>query len=303
MELRHIRYFLAVAEAKSFTRAAEQLQMAQPPLSLQIKDLEKEVGTALFERLPRGVELTEAGRAFFEEVKCLPYFANRGIEMAQRASRGEAGKLRLGVTGTATFNKLASDGLRVFRKRYPDVLLTVVEQGTEPLMELLDKGELDALMVRPLAEQLKGYKSFHLDREPLQIALSRHHPLAQSGEPIPLIALKEEDFIFTPTANCIYQASVEACRRAGFEPRLTRSASLVGSTLLMVAAQLGFALLPASVGLMNRHEIVFRDIDSDIKLPTVPFTLMHCDIQPITTVKNFHAILEELANEHVSEVA
>ena len=116
MELRHIRYFLAVAEERNFTRAAARVGIGQPPLSQQIKDLESEVGTNLFQRLPQGAELTEAGRAFLEIVKGFPAQAERAVRAAQRAARGESGTLRVGFTGSAVFNPVVAGAVRKFRR-------------------------------------------------------------------------------------------------------------------------------------------------------------------------------------------
>src|SRR5215475_5548696 len=127
MELRHIRYFLAVAEQRNFTRAAARIGIGQPPLSLQIKDLEKEVGTALFRRIAHGAELTEAGKAFLAGVKEVPSTTEKATMAARRAARGETGALRVGFTATATFNPIVPSTIRSFRRAYPDIHLTLEE--------------------------------------------------------------------------------------------------------------------------------------------------------------------------------
>ena len=122
MELRHVRYFLAVAEEKNFTRAAARVGIGQPPLSQQIKDLESEVGTNLFQRLPQGAELTEAGRAFLEIVKGFPAQAERAVRAAQRAARGESGTLRVGFTGSAVFNPVVAGAVLLFTQVFKQPL-------------------------------------------------------------------------------------------------------------------------------------------------------------------------------------
>ena len=121
MELRHIRYFLAVAEERHFTRAAAKVGIGQPPLSQQIKDLEAEIGTQLFHRLAHGAELTAAGEAFLEGVKEMPALAQRA---AQRAARGETGSLRVGFTASSAFNTVVPSAIRAFRRAYAGVELT-----------------------------------------------------------------------------------------------------------------------------------------------------------------------------------
>ena len=144
MELRHIRYFLAVAEERHFTRAAAKVGIGQPPLSQQIKDLEGEVGAALFHRLPHGAELTEAGTAFLDGVKEMPTIAARATMAARRAARGETGSLRVGLTASATFNVAVPSAIRAFRRASPEIDLTLEEANTAPLIARLREGTLDA---------------------------------------------------------------------------------------------------------------------------------------------------------------
>ena len=136
MELRHIRYFLAVAEERHFTRAAAKVGIGQPPLSQQIKDLEGEVGAALFHRLAHGAELTEAGKAFLAGVKEMPSIAERATMAARRAARGETGSLRVGFTASGTFNVVVLSTIRAFRRAYPDIDLTLEEANTAPLITI-----------------------------------------------------------------------------------------------------------------------------------------------------------------------
>src|SRR5262245_1065439 len=121
MELRHLRYFLAVAEELNFTRAAARVGIGQPPLSQQIRDLEEEIGTALFRRVPRGAELTAAGGAFLAEAQSVLTLADRAKIAAQRAARGETGRLRVGFTGTAGFSPIVPASIRAFAQAYPAV--------------------------------------------------------------------------------------------------------------------------------------------------------------------------------------
>src|SRR5829696_2311030 len=127
MELRHLRYFVAVAEELHFGRAASRLRIAQPPLSRQIRDLEREVGTALFERVPRGVELTPAGRAFLPEARQTLSQAERAQRTAQRAGRGEIGRLRVGFVEAAAYSGILPDVLGFFRMHLPNIGLSLFE--------------------------------------------------------------------------------------------------------------------------------------------------------------------------------
>src|SRR5580698_1013933 len=148
MELRHIRYFLAVAEERNFTRAAARVGIGQPPLSQQIKDLESEVGAALFHRIPQGAELTDAGRAFLEHVRAIPPQAERAVHAARRAARGEIGSLRVVYTVSAPFNPIVTGAIRSFKRAYPDVDLTLEESNTAHLIAGLRENLLDAAFLR-----------------------------------------------------------------------------------------------------------------------------------------------------------
>ena len=148
MELRHIRYFLAVAEEQNFTRAAARVGIGQPPLSQQIKDLEGEVGAALFHRIPRGAELTDAGRAFLDHVRAIPSQAERAVRAAQRAARGEMGSLRVGYTGSASFNPIVTGAIRSFKCASPDVDLSLEEDNTTRLIAGLREHLLDVVFLR-----------------------------------------------------------------------------------------------------------------------------------------------------------
>src|SRR5271154_1821200 len=149
MELRHIRYFLAVAEERNFTRAAARVGIGQPPLSQQVKDLEAEVGAALFRRMPQGAELTAAGEAFLQVVQGFPAQAERAMHAAKRAARGESGSLRVGFTNSAVFNPVVSVAVRSFRRAYPDVELLLEQLNSTGLVSGVTEGRADAVFPPP----------------------------------------------------------------------------------------------------------------------------------------------------------
>jgi len=176
MELRHVRYFLAVAEELNFTRAAARVGIGQPPLSQQIKDLEAEVGAPLFHRIPQGAELTEAGRASLENVKVMPLQAERAIQAAQRAARGETGLLKVGFTSSAPFNPVVTSAIRSFRRAYPDLDLRLEEANTTPLLSGLRDGQLDIIFLRSEEMEESDFQLRHVSKEP---CLSRCRPVIQ----------------------------------------------------------------------------------------------------------------------------
>src|SRR6202140_2050740 len=197
MELRHIRYFLAVAEERHFTKAASKVGIARPPLSQQIKDLEGEVGAALFRRLAHGAELTEAGKAFLAGVKEMPLTAERATMAARRAARGETGSLRVGFTATATFNVVVPSAIRSFRRAYPDIHLTLEEANTTRLVTGLREGTLDVVFLRPGTSDTGGLQLRPLSGEPMVVALPKRHSAAGRQE-IDLALLKDDPFLLFP---------------------------------------------------------------------------------------------------------
>lgn len=180
MELRHLRYFVAVAEELNFSRAAEKLHIAQPPLSQQIQDLEAELGVQLFERTKRRVQLTEAGKVFLEEVKKVFEQVNQAIKVAQKTSRGEVGKLAIAFNSSATYSVLPKL-LYEFRQRCPDIELILQELTTNQQLEKLSQNQIDlGLLYLPVNK--KELKVISLLKESLTIALSANHPLANRSE-------------------------------------------------------------------------------------------------------------------------
>ena len=220
MELRHIRYFLAVAEERHFTRAAAKVGIGQPPLSQQIKDLEAEVGAALFHRLAHGAELTEAGKVFLAGVEEMPLIAERATMAARRAARGETGSLRVGFTSTATFNVVVPSAIRTFRRAYPEIHLTLEEANTTRLITGLREGTLDVVFLRPGTSGTEELQLRRLSDDPIVVALPKRHPAAALEE-IDLAILKDDPFLLFPReiAPTLYDTIVDACRKAGFAAR------------------------------------------------------------------------------------
>ncbi|MDM9627353.1 LysR family transcriptional regulator [Rhizobium sp. S152] len=262
MELRHIRYFLAVAEERNFTRAAAKLGIGQPPLSQQIRDLENEIGAALFHRVPHGAELTEAGSAFLPEAQAAIASAEKAKLAAQRATRGETGRLALGFTASSAFNTAVSGTIRRFRGQWPDVSLSLTEMNSNGLMEKLLRQEIDAAFIRPGLEDPKDVHLKRLPDEPMLIALPAHHPLA-ARETVPLLALAGEPFILFPrtVGLSLYDDILRGCRDAGFELVVTQEAPQIPSVINLVAADLGVSIVPASLAHLKLDGAVYRPIE------------------------------------------
>ena len=262
MELRHIRYFLAVAEQRNFTRAAEKLGMAQPPLSQQIHALEDELGGLLFHRVPHGAELTPAGDAFLVEARLTIAAADRAKLAAMRAQRGAIGRLLLGITTSAAFNPIVSSTVDEFHRTWPDVQLGLEEITTAALYERVLRGDLDMAFVRPGFGDPSGVNLRHLPDESTVIALPANHRLAQH-ERLRLTDIAREPFVMFPreVGPSLHDEIVAACQASGFTPDIVQYAQRIASTVTLVAAHLGVSIVPAAIAQIKLAGVVYRTIE------------------------------------------
>lgn len=265
MELRHLRYMIAIAEELHFTRAAERLGIGQPPLSQQIKQLEEEVGTALFTRHARAVALTEAGRAFLPHARDAVDEAERAIAAARRAARGDLGHLRVGFTSSASFNPLVPGIIRRYGELYPDVSVDLAEQATSQLLTALHEERVDVAFLRAAYSEREGLQTVELPSEELWVALPSKHPLA-SQKRVDLIQLAGEAFVLYPRANgrLLYDTMITACRNAGFSPRIAQEAPQMASTVNLVAAGVGVALVPASMCQLHASGVTYVRLSGEV---------------------------------------
>jgi DNA-binding transcriptional LysR family regulator len=262
MELRHLRYFTAVAEEGHVTRAAERLGMQQPPLSQQIKALERELKVQLFRRKPRGVELTDAGHALLDHARVIFAQLERATESAQRAARGEQGEISLGISSTAHFCSLVPRVVRAFRETFPRVLVRLREGGTGELIGQAQKGLVDVAFVRDVAP-LEGLAINHLFDETMVAVLPSRHDLIRnrpSRSAIPLKALAGETFVFyrRPEGPGLTDVILAACQAAGFIPRFGQEALRPTSALNFVAAGHGISIVPAALQRMQLDGVSYR---------------------------------------------
>jgi DNA-binding transcriptional LysR family regulator len=267
MELRHLRYFLAVAEEGQFTRAAERLAMQQPPLSQQIRTLEEEIGFELFVRMPRGVTLTPAGQVFAEDAQRLLQDLQQSVEKAHRIARGELGTISIGLTSSAAFHPFTTETIRAFRAVCPEVAVELAELNAAEIIERLAAGQIQAAFLRKPVDAREGVAFELLLDEPMVVVLPVGHPLLkgasrssgkEAGKKRPQVSLKalaHEDFILVrrPGAPGMYADILAACRQAGFVPRIAREVPRMVSGINLVATGLGVTLVPAS---MQRYDQV-----------------------------------------------
>ncbi|MCW3053135.1 MAG: transcriptional regulator, LysR family [Chthonomonadales bacterium] len=271
MELRHLHYFIAVAEELHFGRAAARLFIAQPPLSQQIQRLEKELGVLLFSRTKRRVELTEAGRIFLQEARQTVAQAERAVSAAQRAQRGEVGRLAVGFVGSATYSVLPAV-LRRFCERCPDVELNLQERTTAQQVEAIRAHRLDVGFVRPpLYDPILATKTLLV--EEFVLALPQTHRLARASV-IALSEVAEDPFILYPhhLGPGLYDPVMSACQRAGFSPRVAQEATQMHTILSLVAIGLGVALVPACVLSLQWQGVVCKRLDPNAPQTTIALT-------------------------------
>jgi DNA-binding transcriptional LysR family regulator len=246
LELRHLRYFVAVAEELNFSRAAERLHMAQPPLSAAIRQLEQDLGTELLARTTREVRLTEAGRAFLEGARRTLAELDLARRQAQRAGAGEIGNLRVAFSWSARFETLPAIG-RAFRASHPDVALLTEEMWNARMLAALRSGAID-VAVSLCPEIARELDYLPIRAEPVIALLSQSHPLAGADE-IELRALAGERFLLFPRelAPRLYDVMSGLCRSAGFEPDVRGESFHSGWELQILADVDVTALAPASV--------------------------------------------------------
>jgi DNA-binding transcriptional LysR family regulator len=263
MELRHLRYFVAVAESHSFVRAAEILGIAQPPLGMQIKALEAELDVKLFDRSTRPIRLTLAGDTFLQEARAILLQVDQATRTTQQVNQGYSGKLALGIHNSFANTELP--GLVAqFHQQFPHVRLEFREATVAQELELLQNEQVDVVFHRSATayQDGKNFNSLPLLEEDFVLVLPANHALATRSI-IPLTALKRESLIL-PDLDVLpfYQQVVDACRQSGFEPRLDlsiRSGGLV-TLLSLVATGMGLSVMPAHTQILHREGVVYRPL-------------------------------------------
>jgi DNA-binding transcriptional LysR family regulator len=266
MELRHLRYFVVLAEELHFGRAAARLGISQPPLSQQIKILEDLLSVRLVNRTNRRVELTQAGRLFQAEARATLERAERAVSVATRAQRGELGELRIGMFPSAPLLSRIGDAILTFRKHFPGVQLVLNEieshQQTQGLME----GREHVAIVRSAAAPIlpAELQATELLQEPFRVMMRSDHPLAKRRR-ILIGELAQESFVFygERMGKTLPHQVLVLCRSAGFEPRIGQLANGNATITGLVAAGLGIAVVPEAMCQLRHESVVSRPLDAE----------------------------------------
>lgn len=301
MELRHLRYFVAVAEEGHITRAAERLGIQQPPLSQQIRSLEAELQVQLFRRKPRGVELTQAGQSLFAEARAILRQVDDAVAAARRTARGEAGRIGLGFTSSASFHPFVPQTIRDYRETHPLVALSLEESGTGELVAALIEERLDAAFVRSPIGPAAGIAVHSVLEEAMVAALPAGHPLAAgqgsrtAARKLELTDLAAETFILyrRPLGPGLYDSIIAACQRAGYSPNIGQEAPRMLATLSLVAAGLGVSLVPQSMRRLRVHGVIYRPLDSAAGL-VAPLSLAYRRGESSAAAQRFIALVRRI---------
>ncbi len=284
MELRYLRYFVAVAEELSFTRAAERLNIAQPPLSQQIRRLEARLGVTLLRRSKRRVELTEAGRVFLRQAYQAIQSLEEGILLAQRADRGEIGRLAVGILVYISYT-LIPPILREFRAQFPEVHVELRFLTNTLQIAALLSGQVDVCFVRPPIDN-PDIASKLISRERFILAMPATHPLAGKSA-VSIKQFKNDPFIMyvRELGPTFCSSLVQFCAKAGFSPKVALEVSQINAAVGLVGAGIGVALVPQSMNQLHFDNVVYRPLVE--RAPNVDVLLAWQAGRPSELLKSF----------------
>jgi DNA-binding transcriptional LysR family regulator len=290
MELRHLRYFVAVAEELNFTRAAKRLGINQPPLTTQIRQFENEMGTPLFVRHARGVELTNAGKLMLEDARIILKQVEQAKIGVRSRARGEAGHLNIGSSGGTYFHPLVPKIIREYRMHYPNVVLFPQASNTPLLIAQLRAGKIDIAFIRTPISESEGLALELLVDEPTVMVLPTGHPLSRSTS-VSLRAFAKETIILQHPREVNpenYDSIISAFKSAGFSPKLTQEAPQIVSVIPMVAAGMGVSIVPRSMNRILIDAVVYLPIDGNAPRALLELAYRQYDRSP--AVQNFVAV-------------
>lgn len=293
MELRHLRYFVELADELHFGRAAVRLGISQPPLSQQIRLLEAELGVALFERSSRRVRLTEAGRLFLTEARATLAQAEHAVSTVRRLTEGEIGELAIGFTPSSLFVPPVSETIAAFRRLHPQVHLDLAEQTLKGQREAFARGALDVGLCRNAHRPAlpDGLAARAVTQDRMVLAMAAEHPLAADPGPIAVSDLAGQPMVHYPYDREGFLEDLwRVFERAGVQPHFVQETREMSTLLGLVAAGLGITVLAGSLRRLSVDTLRYREIaDSDA---TSTLWLLH-RIEPRPAARRFLALVEE----------
>jgi len=297
MELRHLRYFVAVADAGHMTRAAAQLGIQQPPLSQQIRALERELGTSLFRRHPKGMALTDSGRLFLAEARRILEDMTAMEQRMALVAKGMRGLLAVAFTTSAAAHAFMPKALRAFRNRHPEIALVLSESNAAEITEEIAAGRLHCGFLRVPVSRPAGVELRILLTEPVVVALPPDHRLARR----PIVGLKDfadENLILVrrPGAPGLYANLLSLCEARGVRPNVLAEVERMITGLNLVAAGAGISVVPASMQGVHSRAVVYRPLARSIRL-NAPLTLAYRTADRVGATVTFVELMTALAAE------
>ncbi|WP_449440831.1 LysR family transcriptional regulator [Pseudomonas migulae] len=312
MELRHLRYFLMVAEEQHFTRAAARLNMQQPPLSQQIRALESELGFDLFRRHPKGVDLTPGGVIFLQEARDILNRVEDAARRSAKAAQGYEGALSIGFTSSAAAHPLIPSIIRAYREAYPGVSLLLNEGSARELTDDLVQRKLDIGILRAPVGQPPDMTFYQLLEEDMLLVLPVGHPLlgrsrktkGDGEEPMPVVSIKhlaDEPFILVRRSGAtgMYSKLIEACENAGFTPKIAFEVERMLTNISLVAAGAGVSVVPASMNGFHRESVVYCRLNTRPRL-VAPITLICRGEEQGPVLSNFIDLAKRIAQSRAT---
>lgn len=265
IDIHKLKAFVAVVEESNISRAAVRLNMQQPPLTRMIKSLENELSTDLLKRLPRGVEVTEAGKALYQEALTILAHAQAIPKRVQNISMGLEGQISIGFTNSVGLHPFLPALLRNFREAFPAVSIQLEEDGSSSLIDSIINDKNDIVFLRKPAPIGFGLTSLHVLDEPLIVALPNNHPLANQIDAIHILDLETYDFVLYRrlAGQDLFDNILASCYQAGFSPKIVQEAPRLTSSLNLIAAGIGLSIVPASIRDFWNKQIVYKDLKAD----------------------------------------
>ena len=300
MELRHLRYFVAVAECGSFVRAAERLHISQPPLSMQIKDLELELKVRLFDRSSRRVELTPGGEAFYGAARAVLAQVEQARIAAQRAQSGEHGSLSIAFVSIADYNVLPS-ALKQFRERFPAIEVQLHELTTDAQLREIAAERVDVgIALGPI--EAAGIEFRPLLRERMVLALPAVHPASRLGQSVALKSLGAEHFVMVPRhfAPGLHDTTTAIFQAAGLAPRISQYARQMQTVISLVAGGFGLAIVPESLQTLQRTGVCYLPLKG--RYPRIEMGLIYRAQQRNPAVLRFRDSIVAAAASYAADM-
>lgn len=294
MDIHKLNAFVAVVEESNISRAAVRLHMQQPPLTRLIKSLEEELDTTLLKRLPRGVEVTEAGKVLYQEAITILAHAQSIPKRVKNIAQGLEGQLNIGFTNSAGLHPFLPAVLRQFREQFPAVAIHLEEDSSSALTDAVINEKLDIVFLRKPAPIHAEVQSLHVLDEPLIVALPNNHPLASQEGAIRLVDLEPYEFVLYRrlAGQDLFDNILANCYQAGFNPNIVQEAPRLTSSLNLIAAGIGLSIVPDSIQDFWNKQIVYRTLEA--KKPCIaPIYAIYRTKENSIRIEHFLNLLKE----------